>query len=155
MPQWLRHLCDGEHVGFAGMRRLPFMAFACAVALALGGCGGDGGGGGSDSDQIKSAINDAYGAFAEEDAKTFCSHLTADYKADFEDYYGPCEDSTLIEVVSDLDETERKMLEDPQIGALHIDKKDKSAYPDVNGDGLEMEQEGGKWKLDDFDVPGS
>ena len=47
------------------------------------------------------------------------------------------------------------MLEEPEIGALKIDKKAGSAYPDVNGDGLEIKQEGGKWKLDDFDVPGS
>ena len=135
------------------MRKLSLAAALCAVALA--GCGGGGGGGGSDSDQIKAAIDDAYGAFADGDAKKFCDALTADYRADFEENYGPCEDATLDKANASLPPEAKKMLEDPEIGELHIDKKDKSAYPDVNGDGLEMEQEAGEWKLDDFDLPGS
>ena len=133
------------------MRRRPLTAGLCVVALA--GCGGGDGGGGSDSDQIKSAIKGAYGAFADGDAEKFCSYLTSDYRADFEDYYGPCEDATLDKVNASLSPAAKKLLEEPQIGELKIDEKDKSAYPDVNGDGLEIEQEGGKWKLDDFDVP--
>ena len=147
-------LCDEAHARVRAMRRSLALLVLCAFGVA--GCGGGGGGGGgSDSDQIKAAIRDAYGAFAKEDADTFCGHLTKDFRGDFEDNYGPCQDSTLIGIVSDLDESDRKLLESPKIGALHIAKDGKSAYPDVNGDGLEMEKQGGKWKLDDFDLPGS
>ena len=131
------------------------LVFLAAAALFGGGCGGGGGGGGSDSDQIKSVVKDAYGAFADADAAKFCGYLTADYKADFVDNYGPCEDSNLNGILSQLDDSDKTLLAKPKIGTLHIEKDGKSAYPDVNGDGLEMEKQGGKWKLDDFDLPGS
>ena len=152
MPQWLHHLCDREHVGFASMRKLSLTVGICALALT--GCG-DGGGGGSDSDQIKSVIKDAYGAFADGDAKKFCDKLTVAYREDFEDYYGPCEDATLDKVNASLSPEAKKMLEDPSIGTFKVDKGYKSAYPEVNGDGLEIKQEQGEWKLDDFDLPES
>jgi hypothetical protein len=128
-----------------------------AAALAVAGCGGDGGGGGSaepasDEDQIRAVIDEAYGAFAAGDAATFCGDLTADYLADFEENYGPCEDATLSELAANLTEEGRAQLENPEISAdLKISGTD--AYPDVNGDGLELVKEGEGWKLDDFDLP--
>jgi hypothetical protein len=55
--------------------------------------------------------------------------------------------------VAKLPEEGKKALESPEIGAPKV--KGDEAYPEVNGDGLEMVREGGEWKLDDFDLPGS
>jgi hypothetical protein len=127
-----------------------------AAAVALAGCG-DGGSSGkpkSDADQIKAAITGAYSAFAKGDADGFCGRLTKDYTADFEEYYsGQCDDSTIQAILAKIPEEGKQALADPQIGDLKI--QGNQAYPDVNGDGLEMVKEGDTWKLDDFDVPGS
>jgi hypothetical protein len=124
------------------------------VVLLVAGCGG----GGSDKpasneDQIKAAITGAYSAFAKGDAAGFCDKLSADYRKDFDDYYGECNADTINGIVAKLPEEGKKALESPQIGDLQI--KGDQAYPEVNGDGLEMVKEGGEWKLDDFDLPGS
>jgi hypothetical protein len=125
------------------------------LGLLIAGCGG---GGASDKpaspeDQVKAVITDAYGAFAKGDAATFCGKLSADYRKDFDDYYGQCNESTINGIVAKLPEEGKKALESPQIGAFKV--KGDEAYPEVNGDGLEMVKEDGEWKLDDFDVPGS
>jgi hypothetical protein len=127
------------------------------VGIALAGCGGGGAGSGkpaSDEDQIKAAITGAYSAFAKGDGDGFCSRLTKNYTHDFEEYYsGHCDDSTIQAILAKIPEEGKQALADPQIGELKI--QGNQAYPDVNGDGLEMVKEGDTWKLDDFDVPGS
>jgi hypothetical protein len=135
------------------VRRLS-MLLAGAVLL-LAGCGGGGGSDkpASDEDQVKAAITGAYSAFAKGDADGFCNKLSADYRKDFDDYYGECNADTINGIVAKLPEEGRKALESPQIGAAKISGDE--AYPEVNGDGLEMVKEGGEWKLDDFDLPGS
>ena len=136
-------------------------AAAFIAVLALAGCGGqsmpspvDPGKAEptADEDSIRQTIDNAYNAFASGDAAAFCSHLTADYRADFEDNYGPCEDATLEKELAKLSDEQKGQLENPEIGQnLKIDGTE--AYPDVNGDGLELIKEGDDWKLDDFDLP--
>ena len=131
--------------------------FAIGLALLVAGCGGgsDSDKPASDEDQIKAAITGAYQSFAKADADGFCGRLTDDYRADFEEYYsGKCDAGTIQNIVDGLDSTAKGQLENPEIGELKISKDGKSAYPDVNGDGLELEKVGSEWKLDDFDLPG-
>jgi len=137
-------------------------ALLTILALAVAGCGGQAkptpvkpgeAEPTSDEDSIRQVIDNAYSAFASGDAAAFCSHLTADYRADFEDNYGPCEDATLDKVTGTLSEQEKAQLENPEIDD-NLKIKGTEAYPDVNGDGLELVKEGDDWKLDDFDVPG-
>ena len=140
------------------MRRAAGVVLA-SLALAAAGCGGGDDGGSSkpasDEDQIKAAITGAYSSFAKADAAGFCDRLTADYLADFEEYYGgKCDEATINTILGQVDATAKSQLENPEIGAVKIESDGKSAYPDVNGDGLEMVKEGDEWKLDDFDVPG-
>jgi ketosteroid isomerase-like protein len=116
---------------------------AVGLLSLAGGCGG------SAEDQIRSTIQEAYAAFADGDAAAFCEHLTADFRADFEDNYGPCEDATLDEALAAGVDAEA--LRNPEIGTITVE--DDAAYPDVNGEGLEVELEDGKWRLDDFDPP--
>jgi hypothetical protein len=134
------------------------MAGVVLAGLVLAGCGGGDSGGSSkpasDEDQIKAAITGAYSSFAKGDAEGFCSRLTADYTADFEEYYsGKCDAATIQGILAKIPEEGKQALADPQIGDFRI--KGDDAYPDVNGDGLEMVKEGDTWKLDDFDIPGS
>jgi hypothetical protein len=133
-------------------------AAVLVVGLALAGCGGGVETGTaeptSDEDSIRQLIDNAYNAFASGDAAAFCSHLTADYRADFEENYGPCEDATLDELNANLTEKGKQQLENPEVGQ-DLKIKGTEAYPDVNGDGLELVKEGDEWKLDDFDLPDS
>jgi hypothetical protein len=132
-------------------------AVVAGLALAVCGCGGGGGGSSkpkSDEDQIRAEVTAAYSAFAKGDADGFCSRLTADYTKDFEDYYsGKCDAATIGNILSHVDATAKQQLEKPEIGAVKIESDGKAAYPEVNGDGLEMVKEGDTWKLDDFDLP--
>ena len=142
------------------MRRAA--TFLAVLGLAVAGCGGqsmpspaDPGKAepAADEDAIRQTIDNAYNAVASGDGAAFCSHLTADYLADFEDNYGPCEQG-VEDINSNLTEKGVEQLENPQIGP-DLKIKCTEAYPDVNGEGLEMIKEGDEWKLDDFDVPTS
>jgi hypothetical protein len=126
------------------------------AALALGGCGdSDPGKPATPEDQVRATIQSAYTAFAKADADGFCGRLSSDYLPDFEEYYeGKCEAATIQAILGQLDSTQKESLEKPEIGAVKIESDGKSAYPDVNGEGLEVVKEGGEWKLDDFDLPG-
>jgi hypothetical protein len=136
------------------MGRFSILLVGLAIAVAGCGSGGNGGKPASDADQIKAAITGAYSSFAKADAAGFCGRLTAGYLKDFEQYYaGKCDAGTLQNILSKIPEEGKQALASPQIGALKISGND--AYPEVNGSGLEMLKEGGEWKLDDFDVPGS
>jgi hypothetical protein len=120
----------------------------------VAGCGGDdesSSAPASDEEQITTAIKTAYKAFADLDAEGLCAQFTADQRADFEDYYGPCEKATLEGQLAELSDAQKSKLTDPEIGPLKIEGKE--AYPDVNGEGLEIAKEGDTWKLDDFDLP--
>lgn len=136
-------------------------AAAFIAVLALAGCGGqtkptpvDPGKAEptSDADSVRQTIDNAYSAFASGDAAAFCSHLTADYRADFEDNYGPCEDATLEKELAKLSDEQKGQLENPEV-SQDLKISGTEAYPDVNGDGLELVKEGDDWKLDDFDLP--
>lgn len=118
------------------------------IALAVVGCGG----GESDEDKVTSAIEDAYSAFADGDAASFCEQLSSDYRGDFEEYYGGCDNATIGKVLGDVEGAEIDQLENPVIAKVRI--RGDSAETAVNGDDLEVIKEGDDWKLDDFDVPG-
>jgi hypothetical protein len=148
-----RAMMSDDTAPAAVQRALRRMLVPFALAVAIAGCGGGGEDApAGDEDQVVAAIETAYAAFAEGDAEAFCAQLTADYRADFEDYYGPCEPATLEKAARGLGEAERAALADPEIGRVRIEGD--SAYPDVNGDGLEVVRDGGAWRLDDFDLPG-
>lgn len=106
----------------------------------------------SDEDKARSAIEDAYSAFAAGDAEAFCEQLSSEYRADFEDYYGKCENDTIEGLLNDLDEDAIGQLESPDISELAVDGD--SAEATVNDDDLEVVNEGDDWRLDDFDIPG-
>jgi hypothetical protein len=130
--------------------------FVVGVALLLSGCGdSEPAKPATPEDQVRAVIEGAYTSFAKADADGFCGRLSSDYLPDFEEYYeGKCDEATIQNILGQLDSTQTQALEDPEIGAVKIESDGKSAYPDVNGEGVEVVKEGDEWKLDDFDVPG-
>ena len=132
--------------GMADVRRLGALVVIVVAGLALGACGD------SDEDQIKSQIEDAYTAFADGEAEDFCNKLTADYRPDFEDYYGPCTEDTLKKVTGSLTDDQKEQLADPSVTEIKIDGEQADAT--INGEeDLEVIKEDSEWKLDDFDPP--
>jgi hypothetical protein len=131
-------------------------ALLACTALAIAGCGGgDPGKPATPEDQVRAVIEGAYTSFAKADADGFCGRLSSDYLPDFEEYYeGKCDEATIQNILGQLDSTQKEALSDPEIGAVKIESDGKSAYPEVNGEGVEVVKEGSSWKLDDFDVPG-
>jgi len=129
------------------LRRSLIPATLLAVALALGACGEE-----SDTDQVTEAIEDSYAAFLEGDAEAFCDTLSADYLADFKDYWGGCDDETLDSIRDEVADGGSEALESPEIGDVQIESETADAT--VNGEDLELVDVDGEWKLDDFDVPG-
>lgn len=97
-------------------------------------------------------IEDTYAAYADGDAETFCGNLSSDYLPDFEDYYGQGCEEEVAAAQGSLSEDAIGQLESPEVTDVQIDGE--VAQTTTNGDDLEVVNEDGEWKLDDFDVPG-
>ena len=153
MRGWRRD--DGVHrpTTLSALRsRLAIGAAAVALALPLAGCGGDDEEPASDEDQITEVVQETYAAYGEGDGETFCANLSAEYLPDYEDYYGSGEGSCEETVAAVPDElTAEQLGELEEVEVTDVEVEDGEAYPTVFGEGLEVVDEDGEWKLDDFD----
>jgi hypothetical protein len=123
------------------------------MALAVAGCGSDEESEpASDEDQIVEVVQETYAAYGEGDGETFCANLSSDYLPDYEDYYGDGS-GTCEESVSSAPDglSGEQLAELEEVEVTDVEVEDGEAYPTVFGEGVEVVEEDGEWKLDDFD----